>query len=68
MGSPTPRCAAAVVVVSTVSRVLTASPSPIGPATLAYNPYIGFTPASTADAIPSGTLATHRHARDGVRP
>jgi hypothetical protein len=49
--------AAAVVVVTTISRVLTASPPPIGPAMLAYSPYTGFTPTSTADAIPSGTLA-----------
>ena len=52
--------AAAVVVVTTISRVLTANPPPIGPAMLAYSPYTGFTPTSTADAIPSGTLAIAR--------
>lgn len=49
--------AAAVVVVTTISRVLTATPPPIGPAMLAYSPYTGLTPTSTAEAIPSGTLA-----------
>lgn len=49
--------AAAVVVVTTISRMLTASPPPIGPAMLAYSPYTGLTPTSTAEAIPSGTLA-----------
>jgi hypothetical protein len=45
-----------VVVVITISRVLDASPPPIGPAMLAYRPYTGFTPTSTAEAMPSGTL------------
>lgn len=48
--------AAAVVVVITISRVLEVRPPAIGPAMLAYRPYTGFTPISTAEAIPSGTL------------
>ena len=49
--------AEAVVVVITISRVLLEeSPPATGPAKLAYNPNTGLTPASTAEAIPSGTL------------
>src|SRR5262249_32387819 len=48
--------AAAVVVVMTISRVLAVSPPVIGPAMAAYRPWIGFTPTSTAEAIPSGTF------------
>src|SRR5688500_12207431 len=50
--------AAAVVVEITIRRVLVASPPTAGPARLADRPYTGFTPASTLDAMPSGTLAT----------
>src|SRR5689334_21312832 len=47
---------AAVVVVTTIIRVLEVSPPPSGPATYAYSPYAGLTPTSVALAIPSGTL------------
>ena len=48
--------AAALVVVTTIRRVLEKRPPAIGPTRLAYNPWIGLTPASTLAAMPSGTL------------
>ncbi len=48
--------AAAEVVVITISRVFELSPPATGPAKPAYSPWTGLTPASTAAAIPSGTL------------
>ena len=69
--------AAAVVVVMTISRVLAESPPAIGPKIAAYRPWIGFTPTSTAQAMPSGTLemapgtpataSSRRVARDGAK-
>ncbi len=47
---------AAVVVVMTIRRVLAERPPAIGPAKLAYSPWIGLTPARMPDAMPSGTL------------
>ena len=56
IASPAAR-AAALVVVITISCVLAAPPPTIGPAKLAYSPWIGFTPARTLAAMPSGTPA-----------
>ena len=47
----------ALVVVITMSLVLVCMPPNTGPTRLAYRPWIGLTPASTPDAMPSGTLA-----------
>ena len=56
---PDPAASApALVVAMTISRVLVPSPPATGPAKLAYRPATGLTPASTPDAIPSGTLLT----------
>jgi len=52
--------AAADVVVMTISRVCELSPPAMGPAKPAYSPCTGLTPASTAAAIPSGTLLIAR--------
>ena len=53
---PARASAAAVVVVITIIWVLDVSPPANGPAKLAYSPCTGFTPTSTAEAMPSGTL------------
>src|SRR6478752_7311947 len=65
---------AALVVVMTISRVLVPKPPTIGPMKLAYRPDTGLTPASTPQAIPSGTLLiawgrpANRSARQVVLP
>lgn len=61
--------AAALVVVTTISRVLLVIPPAIGATRLAYSPCTGFTPASTLAAIPSGTppIATGSPATASVR-
>src|ERR1700712_15293 len=48
--------AAALVVVTTIRRVLEVRPPATRPAALAYSPLTGLTPASRPEAMPSGTL------------
>ena len=50
--------AEAVVVAICISCALTSALPAIGAAMLVYSPYTGLTPASVADASPSGTLTT----------
>jgi hypothetical protein len=50
--------AEALVVEICINCALTSALPAIGPAMLVYSPYTGFTPASVADASPSGTLTT----------
>src|SRR4051794_13562654 len=50
--------AAALDVLTIISRVLVVKPPASGPAKFAYRPYIGLTPASTAAAMPLGIQPT----------